>query len=70
MSSTLPSPVSHEFWVVMQKRADGKLYVDLAKTTLVIYLTEEDAQQALTDLQEDAQYYHVVPLLASLNENA
>jgi hypothetical protein len=54
----------------MQKRADGKLYVDLAKTTLVIYLTEEDAQQALTDLQEDAQYYHVVPLLASLNENA
>jgi hypothetical protein len=35
-----------EFYVIMLKRQDGKVYADLHKTNQVIYLTIEDAYEA------------------------
>jgi hypothetical protein len=58
-----------EFYVIMQKRQDGKVYADLHKTNQVIYLTIEDADK---ELNEGGLYkgyydaYHIVKLIASL----
>jgi hypothetical protein len=56
-----------EFWVIMQKRQDGKVYADLHKTNQKIYLTVEDAEE---DLKHDthASYRHIVKLIACLEE--
>ena len=56
-----------EFYVIMQKRQDGKVYADLHKTNQVIYLTIEDAEE---DLIIDGYYdnYHIVKLIASLED--
>jgi len=44
-----------EFYVIMLKRQDGKVYADLHKTNQVIYLTIEEN-------------YHIVKLIACLEE--
>ena len=61
-----------EFYVIMLKRQDGKVYADLHKTTEKIYLTYEDAEKELNDgLYGDyfyKNYYHIVRLIACLPE--
>jgi hypothetical protein len=66
-----------EFYVIMLKRQDGKVYADLHKTTEKIYLTYDDAEKELNDaLYDDAlygdyfykNYYHIVRLIACLPE--
>ena len=60
----MTNKVGHEFYVVMVKRRDGKVYCDLAKTDERIYLNKEDAE-AVT------KYYvnhHVVKMVAYLDE--
>jgi hypothetical protein len=56
-----------EFYVIMQKRQDGKVYADLHKTNQIIYLTKEDAEE---DLKHDTydSYRHIVKLIACLDE--
>ena len=61
-----------EFFVIMQKRQDCKVYADLHKTTEKIYLTYDDAEKELNDaLYGDyfyKNYYHIVRLIACLPE--
>jgi len=61
-----------EFFVIMLKRQDCKVYADLHKTTEKIYLTYEDAEKELNDaLYGDyfyKNYYHIVRLIACLPE--
>ena len=62
-----------EFYVIMQKRKDGKVYTDLHKTTLKIYLNYEDAEYEFNKggLYEGyfcKDYYHIVKLVACLPE--
>jgi len=52
-----------EFYTIMHKRQDGKVYADLHKTNQIIYLTKEDAEK---DLNYYKKYYHIVKLIASL----
>ena len=54
-----------EFYVIMQKRRDGKVYADLHKTTEQIYLTYEDAESAFKFF-EYQDSYHIVKLIATL----
>lgn len=56
--------MSYEFFVVMQKRADGKVYADLQKTDEMLYLLEDEAVAALHRLGELAQHFHIVTLVA------
>jgi hypothetical protein len=55
-----------EFYVIMQKRRDGKVYADLHKSTQQIYLTEEDAEDAFRYF-EYQDSYHIVKLIACLD---
>ena len=60
-----------EFYVIMLKRKDGKVYTDLHKTTLKIYLNYEDAEYEFNKggLYEGyfcKDYYHIVKLVACL----
>ena len=58
-----------EFYVIMLKRKDGKVYTDLHKTTLKIYLNYEDAEYEFNKggyFYKD--YYHIVKLVACLPE--
>ena len=61
-----------EFFVIMQKRQDTKVYADLHKTTEKIYLTYDDSEKELNDaLYGDyfyKNYYHIVRLIACLPE--
>ena len=57
-----------EFYVIMLKRQDGKTYADLHKTDQFIYLTEEDAYEELNNKEHFKEYYHVVKLIACLDE--
>jgi len=62
-----------EFYVIMLKRKDGKVYTDLHKTTLKIYLNYEDAEYEFDNggLSEGSfykDYYHIVKLVACLPE--
>lgn len=61
--------MSHTFYVVMQKRTDGKVYADLHKTDGRFYLTEEDAQWALEKDTPNPEYFHVVELVAETFED-
>ncbi len=54
----------YEFYVVMQKRKDGKVYADLHKTTEKMYLMKFEADQALKDMGDLTPYFHVVRLFA------
>ncbi len=56
-----------EFYVIMLKRQDGKVYVDLHKTDQFIYLTEEDAYEELNNKEQFKEYYQVVKLIACLD---
>ena len=56
-----------EFYVIMLKRQDGKVYADLHKTDQFIYLTEEDAYEELNNKKQFKEYYQVVKLIACLD---
>ena len=57
-----------EFYVIMLKRQDGKVYADLHKTSQIIYLTEEDAYADWSKKKHFKEYYHIVKLIACLDE--
>jgi hypothetical protein len=62
-----------EFFVIMLKRQDGKVYADLHKTTEKIYLTYEDAEKELNGGESyegyfHKDYHHIVRLIACLPE--
>jgi len=54
----------YQFYVVMQKRRDGKVYADLHKTTEKMYLDKVNALQALLAMGDLAPHFHVVELFA------
>jgi hypothetical protein len=58
-----------EFFVIMEKRNDGKIYADLAHCLQGIYLTEEQAQEAFDKEaapvpQSFYKHFHIVRLIA------
>lgn len=55
-----------EFFVVMQKRSDGKVYADLHKTDGRMYLTEEEADSALLATGDLAKHFHKVKMVGVL----
>jgi len=57
-----------EFYVIMLKRQDGKVYADLHKTDRDIYLTIEDAYEEWNNTEHYKEYYHIVKLIACLDE--
>lgn len=59
----------YEFYVNMQKRADGKVYSDLHKTDEKIYFTPQEAQAVIDADQELKKYRHVVKLIAMTEED-
>jgi hypothetical protein len=56
------------FYVIMQKRKDGEIYVDLHKSTEKIYLNYEDAEESLNELGDLKDCFHIVKLVACLYE--
>ena len=60
--------MSYTFYVIMQKRTDGKVYADLHKTDGQFYLTEEEVELALKHHPE-ANHFHVVELVAMTVED-
>lgn len=52
----------------MLKRQDGKVYADLHKTNQKIYLEYEDALEDLNNTDHFKEYYHIVKLIAHLEE--
>jgi hypothetical protein len=64
----MTNKVGHEFWVIMLKRRDGEVYADLHKTNQKIYLTYEDALEDFNNSEHYKEYYHIVKLLATLDE--
>jgi hypothetical protein len=58
-----------EFFVIMQKRDDGKVYADLGKSCQTVYLTKEDAEVAY-DKETTAfrNSFHIVCLFACTEE--
>ena len=57
-----------EFYVIMLKRQDGKVHADLHKTNQVIYLTIEDAYEEWNNTEHYKEYYHIVKLIASCED--
>ena len=57
-----------EFYVIMLKRQDGKVYADLHKTNQDIYLTIEDAYEEWNNTEHYKEYYHIVKLIACLED--
>ena len=57
-----------EFYVIMLKRQDGKVYADLHKTNQHIYLTEEDAYDEWNNNEHYKEYFHIVKLIACLDK--
>lgn len=59
-----------EFFVIMRKRDDGKVYADLHKSIDKMYLTEEDAREAFqAEVQWDLRKsFHIVRLFACTEE--
>jgi hypothetical protein len=57
-----------EFYVIMSKRHDGKVYADLHKTDQHIYLTIEDAKDEFNKSEHYKEYYHIVKLIACLED--
>ena len=58
-----------EFFVIMQKRSDGKVYADLAHCLKGVYLTKEQAQEAFDESaapvpQSFYKHFHIVRLIA------
>lgn len=61
--------MAQSFFVIMQKRGDGKIYADLHKTTEKIYFFKEEAEKDILKLNELAPYFHVVELVAETLED-
>ena len=61
--------MAYEFFVVMQKRSDDKLFAALNKTDERMCLLEEDALKALSDMGSLAEHFHVVLLVAELKQD-
>ena len=57
--------MARSFWVVMQKRDDGKVYADLHKTDERIYQTLEEAEEALAN-KPLASWFQVVEMVAEM----
>jgi hypothetical protein len=59
-----------EFFVIMRKRDDGKVYADLHKSIDKMYLTEQDAREAFQDeVKWDLwRAFHIVRLFACTEE--
>jgi hypothetical protein len=57
-----------EFYVIMLKRRDQKVYADLHKTNQKIYLEYEDALEDLNNTDHFKEYYHIVKMIATLDE--
>ena len=58
-----------EFFVIMQKRSDGKVYADLANCLNQVYLTYEKAKEAFDKEAEPVpqsfyRHFHIVRLIA------
>ena len=68
VNGTLRNRRMTEFYVIMLKRQDGKVYADLHKTNQVIYLTIEDAYEEWNNNEHFKEYYHIVKLIACLDE--
>lgn len=58
--------MAYEFFVVMQKRSDGKIYADLHKTDERMYLVEDEADAALVAMGELAKHFHKVKMVGVL----
>ena len=56
-----------EFYVIMLKRQDGKVYADLHKTNQHIYLRIEDAYEEWNNSEHYKEYCHIVKLIACLD---
>jgi len=56
------------FYVIMQKRQDGKVYTDLHKTNQIIYLNYEYASCDLNKKDHFKKYYHIVKMIATFDE--
>lgn len=61
--------MSATFYVVMQRRGDGKVYADLHKCLPKMFLTPEDAQAALESDLELAPHRHVVKMVAMTDDD-
>lgn len=57
-----------QFYVIMLKRQDGKVYADLHKTNQKIYLEYEDALEDFNQSEHFREYYHIVKMIATLDE--
>jgi hypothetical protein len=58
-----------EFFVIMQKRDDGKVYADLHKSCQTVYLTKEDAEVAYDkETMAFRNSLHIVRLFACTEE--
>ena len=58
-----------EFFVIMQKRDDGKVYADLHKSCETVYLTKEDAEVAYDrETTGFRNSFHIVRLIAYTEE--
>jgi hypothetical protein len=64
----MTNKAGHEFWVIMQKRRDGEVYADLHKTNQKIYLEYEDALEDFNNSEHYKEYYHIVKMIATLDE--
>lgn len=58
--------MAYEFFVIMLKRSDGKIYADLHKTDEKIYLIEDEADVALKQMGDMARYFHKVRMVGIL----
>jgi hypothetical protein len=58
-----------EFFVIMQKRQDGKVYADLHKSCEKVYLTKEEAEAAYDkETSSFRNSFHIVRLFACTEE--
>ena len=58
-----------EFFVIMQKRDDGKVYADLHKCCEKVYLTREEAEEASDNgAWPFGNSFHIVRLFACTEE--
>lgn len=61
--------MAYEFFVVMQKREDGKVYADLHKTDERMYPIESEADDALARMDESLRgHFHKVRMVGVLAE--
>ena len=56
--------MAYEFFVLMQRRRDGKQYADLHKSTQEIFLLKEDADRALEAMGEIAVHFAITKMVA------